>query len=55
MQFAKKGLDQIYKNISNRLHDRFFFNIIFDMPFDLYHAHLKSYAHSRVGACYLLV
>lgn len=41
MQFTKRGLEQLQKNISNRLHDHFFPNIIFDMVFNSHHACLS--------------
>jgi hypothetical protein len=31
IQFANKGLDRFFKNISKKLHDHFFSNIIFNM------------------------
>jgi len=42
MQFVEKGLDQLRENIYNKLHDHFFFNIIFDMVFYLHFACLRS-------------
>jgi hypothetical protein len=50
MHFIEKGLDQFLKNISNKLHDHSFFNIISDMASNLHCACLKSYTGLKVGA-----
>jgi hypothetical protein len=50
MYFTKRGLNQLQENISNKLHDHSFFNIIFDMAFDSHHARLRSCASLGMGA-----
>jgi hypothetical protein len=46
-QLVDRGSNWFEETISKRLHDHSFFNIIFDMSFDLHRTHLKSCA--RLG------
>jgi hypothetical protein len=49
-QFVKKGVDWFQKNISNKLHDHYFSNIISKMILNSHHVHLKSCVGPSVNA-----
>jgi len=48
-KLVERGVKQFQKNILRRLHNDSFFNIIFDLPLDLYCACLRSCVRLRVG------
>ncbi len=52
-QFAKKGVDWFQENISNKLHDHSFSNIISKMISNSHHAHLKSCVGPRANDDFL--
>ncbi len=48
-QFVKKGINWLQENISKKLHDHSFSNIISKMIFNFHHTHLKSCVGPRVS------